>query len=85
MAPENGVFLSGEREILNGMLQLCLAWPKSLSLRLLYAETLFSMRRVNLAAVMNYAQRTAMLHQNHPLEGAAQGVAERIFNEAFAR
>ena len=38
-------FLSGEREIVDGNLQLCLSHPDSLSVRLLFAQTLAAMKR----------------------------------------
>ncbi len=39
-----GSNLNGEREILDGNLQLCLANPASLPLRVLMAQTLWTMR-----------------------------------------
>jgi hypothetical protein len=39
-------FLSGEREIINGNLQLCLACPNNVSTRLMLVQTLSGLKKV---------------------------------------
>lgn len=75
-------FLSGEREILDGNLQLCLSHPESVSLRLLLAQTLLTMKRASPAAVSEFQEKTRLLQDRHPLPGAAQGVIDRILRDA---
>lgn len=77
-------FLSGEREIVDGNLQLCLSHPDSLSVRLLFAQTLTAMKRARPNVVGEFRDKAALLQKNHPLPGAAQGVIERIISEALA-
>lgn len=77
-------FLSGEREIVDGNLQLCLSHPDLLSVRLLFAQTLTAMKRARPDVVGEFQDKAALLQKNHPLPGAAQGVIERIISEALA-
>lgn len=76
-------FLSGQHEILNGNLHLCLSYPESLSVRLLFAQTLLTMKKSCPTAVADFQEKTRLLQKTHPLPGAAQGVVERMINEAF--
>ncbi len=77
-------FLSGEREILEGNLHLCLSHPDSVSVRLLFARTLQAMKKVRPDVVAEFVDKTEFLQNNHPLPGAAQGVIDRITREVFA-
>ncbi|MBB5031969.1 tetratricopeptide repeat protein [Prosthecobacter vanneervenii] len=76
-------FLSGQHEILNGSLHLCLSYPESLSMRLLFAQALLTMKKSCPSAVADFQEKARLLQKMHPLEGAAQGVVERMINEAF--
>ena len=60
-------FLSGEREILNGQLELCLHLPQSLPARLLLVETLAAMRKVRPEIAAAFEPRFIQLIQEHPL------------------
>lgn len=77
-------FLSGEREIVDGNLQLCLSHPDSLAVRLLFAQTLAAMKRARPDVVGEFRDKVALLQKNHPLPGAAHGVIERIIKESLA-
>lgn len=77
-------FLSGEREILEGNLQLCLAHPENLTVRILLAQTLLAMKRARPDIPPEFAERVALLQKEHPLTEPAQGVLHRLFNEALA-
>lgn len=77
-------FLSGEREIVDGSLQLCLSHPDSLAVRLLFAQTLAAMKRARPDVVGEFQDKAALLQKKHPLPSAAQGVIERIISEALA-
>ena len=79
----NRGFLSGEREIVDGNLQLCLAHPESLIVRLLFAQTLAAMKRTRQDVVGEFRDKAVLLQKNHPLPGAAHGVIERILKEAL--
>jgi len=75
-------FLSGEREILDGNLQLCLAHPANLPVRILLAQTLLDMKRVRPDIPLEFADRLTLLRNEHPLPEPAQAVVARIFRDA---
>ena len=77
-------FLSGEREILDGNLQLCVAHPGNVPVRLLLVQTLLAMKRVRPDILPEFAERLALLQKEHPLTEPAQAVLQRLFNEVLA-
>jgi len=77
-------FLSGEREIIEGNLHLCLAHPDSQSVRILLAQTLLAMKRIRPDVVAEFREKAALLQKQHPLPGAAQGVIDRLINECMS-
>jgi tetratricopeptide (TPR) repeat protein len=76
-------FLNGQREILDGNLHQCLAYPKSLSVRVLLAQTFWTMKLAQPAVLPEFRERIEMLQREHPLAEPAQSVAQRILDEAF--
>jgi hypothetical protein len=77
-------FLSGERKILDGNLQLCVAHPGNLPVRILLAQTLLAMKRVRPDILPEFTERMALLQKEHPLAEPAQAVLQRLFKEALA-
>lgn len=77
-APAN--FLSGERDILDGNLHLCLAHPKSISLRILLLQTCLSMKRIRPDIAQEYLGKLEMLQREHPLPEHEEAVAEEFLN-----
>jgi len=77
-------FLSGEREILDGNLQQCLRYPKSVSLRVLMAQTFWTMKLARPDILPEFNERVEMIQREHPLPDPAQSVVQRVFNEAFS-
>jgi len=77
-------FLSGEREIVEGNIDQCLQTPHSVSVRLLLAQTLVSMKRVRPDILLEFKDRIKLLQDEHPLIEAAQYVAQTIIDEALA-
>ncbi len=77
-------FLSGERDIIDGNLQLCLAAPCSVSTRILLGETLSAMKRVRPDILPEFKERLALLQTEHPLTQPAQEVIQRRITEIFA-
>lgn len=80
----HGDFLSGEREILEGSLEQSLAFPENTALRVLFAETLLSMKAVRPDVVREFRERARLLQNEHPLDGAAQGVLQRMLDAAWS-
>jgi tetratricopeptide (TPR) repeat protein len=75
--------LNGEREIVDGNLRLCLAFPHSVPARLLLAQTVSSMGKIRPAVVAEFADRIRLLQNENPLPEPAQGMVERILGDAI--
>ncbi|MDQ3439033.1 MAG: tetratricopeptide repeat protein [Planctomycetota bacterium] len=71
-------FLSGEREILDGNLQLCLADPTNATTRLLLAQTARAFKRVRQDVVQAFAEKIALLQNEMPLESAAHAAVQQL-------
>jgi hypothetical protein len=76
--------LSGEREILDGNLQLCLAHPRNTPVRVLMAQTFWTMKLARPDILPEFKQRVEKLQSEHPLSEPAQSVVQRILNDAFS-
>jgi hypothetical protein len=80
----NSGFLNGEREIIDGNLQLCLAFPKSISMRLVLAQTLLGMKKVRPDLVAEFEDKIKLLQKEEPLQEPVQSLLQRILDEATA-
>lgn len=78
-----GGSLNREREIISGMLQLCLAEPRNLPARLLLVQTLTNLRKVRPQVVAEFQEKVTLLQQEHPLPLPAQGVIQRMVGALF--
>ena len=76
-------FLSGEREILNGNIQLCLECPSIANIRLLLAQTLSQMNRFHPGVVEEFRGKVTLLQSEKPLLGDAGTLVEQLFAEVF--
>lgn len=76
-------FLNGEREIMDGNLQLCLEYPQNLGVRILFAQTLLAMKRVRSEVAMEYREKVTRLQKEKPLPEPAHSVVQRMLNEVF--
>ena len=77
-------FLSGEREIVDGNLQLCLAYPNNVSTRILFAQTLLAMKKIRPDILLEFKEKIALLQKEKPLSEPAHGVVQRMLNEVSA-
>lgn len=75
-------FLSGEREIIDGNIQQCLAFPKNVCVRLLLAQTIHAMKRPRPDILPEFTDRIALLQKEQPLPEPANAIVQRILNEA---
>jgi len=73
-----GTFLSGERDILDGNLQLCLSQPKNSTVRILFFQTFRSMQRVRPDITGEYREKLERLQCEHPVEEPIQGLLHRM-------
>jgi tetratricopeptide (TPR) repeat protein len=64
--PARSRSLHGERDIVDGMLQMCLANPLNGTLRLLLARILCDMRRIHPAVVEEYREKAELLEKTQP-------------------
>jgi len=75
-------FLHGEREVVDGNLQLCLEFPHNTNLRILLAQTLLTLKRPRPEVPGEYREKIALLQTEKPLAEPAQGIVQKIFDEA---
>lgn len=75
--------LSGEREIIDGNLQLCLEQPDSVSIRILFAQTLRGLKKVRPDIIPEFRTRVDLLQKEKPLPEPAHSVVTRILAEVF--
>jgi tetratricopeptide (TPR) repeat protein len=61
--------LSGEHEIVDGIIHLCVRQPNSELIRMVLAQTLRQMKKVRPSVFSEYRERLALLQREHPLEG----------------
>jgi tetratricopeptide (TPR) repeat protein len=78
-------FLNGEREIINGNLQLCLDCAENVNVRILFAQTLLVMKQVRPDIAREFEEKIALLQKEHPLHEPAQSLVQRLFNEALLK
>jgi tetratricopeptide (TPR) repeat protein len=74
-------FLNGEREIIDGNIQLCLANPDNAVTRILMAQTINAMRRVRPDIVPEFANKWGLLQKEKPLSEPMQTVIKRILED----
>lgn len=77
-------FLNGEREILDGNLQLCLNRPGNVVARIVFAQTLARMKKVHPQVVEEYRDKVRLLQKEKPLTGTTQAVIERVLTEVYS-
>lgn len=77
-------YLYGEREILDGLLQLCLAQPDNAVPRLMLAQVLQRLQPGRPQIVAEYREKVALLQKDKPLPApATQAVLQRLLDAAF--
>ncbi|RBP42659.1 tetratricopeptide repeat protein [Roseimicrobium gellanilyticum] len=77
-------FLSGEHEIIDGNIQLSVACPENIPIRILLAQTLLTMKKVHRNILPDFREKMELLQKQHPLPPPAQGVAQRMLDDALA-
>jgi hypothetical protein len=77
-------FLSGEREIIDGNIHLCVASPNCIPARVLLAQTLLAMKRVRPDILPEFRDKLALLQKEKPLEEPPQTLVRRIIDQALA-
>lgn len=74
-----------QRQIIDDSLLLCLDHPASVSMRVLFAQTLRAMKRVRPEVLPEFAERVQRLQKEHSLVGTAQQLIQAIVDEAFGK
>jgi hypothetical protein len=80
----SATFLHGEREIIDGNLQLCLDCPNNIATRILLAQTLLTMNKVKPEVVQEFIEKVAKLQKDKPLTEPAQKVVREMLSELIA-
>ncbi len=80
-AGEGGLF--GEREMLDGGLQLCVRQPENATARMLFAQTLRQMKKVRPEILAEYEEKARLLQSDHPLAGEPAHRIEQAIAEAL--
>ena len=76
-------FLSGEREIIDGDIQLCLACPQNVGTRLLLLKTAAALKKVRPEILAEFKDRLSLLQKEKPLPEPANSFAQRMLNKLF--
>jgi hypothetical protein len=76
-------FLCGEREIIDGNLQLCLAEPDNVIPRLVLVHTLLRMKKIRPQVVEEFRDKVLLLQKEKPLASPAYGVLQRMISEVY--
>lgn len=77
-------FLSSEREIIDGNIQLCLDSPNCIPARVLLAQTLLTIKRVRPDILPEFRDKLALLQKEKPLQEPARTTVQRIIDQALA-
>jgi tetratricopeptide (TPR) repeat protein len=77
-------FLSGEREIIDGNIQLCVASPNCIPARVLLAQALLTMKRVRPDILPEFRDKLALLQKEKPLKEPAHTIVQRVVDQALA-
>jgi tetratricopeptide (TPR) repeat protein len=75
--------LFGEREMLDGILQLCVRQPANPTVRMVLAQTLRQMKKVRPDILPEYKDKIAVLQQDHPLSGVSVSLIRRVIAGVF--
>lgn len=79
----DGGGLHGEREMLDGLLQLCVNQPKNPTVRMVFAQMMRQMRKLRADIALEYKDKAAHLQRDYPIK-EIESLADKAFNEAFA-
>jgi hypothetical protein len=77
-------FLSSERDIIDGNIQLCIASPNCIPARGLLAQTLLAMKRVRPEILSEFRDKLALLQKEKPLQEPAHSIVQTIIDQALA-
>jgi hypothetical protein len=77
-------FLHGEREIIDGNLQLCVDCPDNIVTRILLARTLLSIKKVRPELIREFKVKIELLQKKKPLPQPAQEILDDLIEEVFA-
>ena len=73
--------LHGEREMLDGILQLCVRQPANQLVRMLFAQTLRQMQKVRPEILHEFKEKFNLLQRDHPLAGDVAQLIEKTLAE----
>jgi tetratricopeptide (TPR) repeat protein len=77
--------LSGEHEILDGIVQLCASQPANPLVRMVLVQTLRHMRKVRPEILPEYTDKLARLQREHPISGDVGELIEKEMPEIMGK
>lgn len=83
MGGPHSAFLYGERDIIDGNLQLCVDCPDNFVARIILARTLRSLKVVRPELIQEFRGRIELLQTKMPLPQPARDVTDRLIDEIF--
>ena len=78
-------FLSGERGIINGSIQLCLSNPKNVASRVMLMQTFKAVRAIRPEIVPEFRDKLLLLQKEKALGEPAQSILQRLLSEALGQ
>lgn len=81
---ESSGFLIGEREIIDGNLQLCLACPQNVTTRILLTQTLLIMNKIRPEVVREFSDKIVLLQTEKPLREPAHSIIQAMLTEVIS-
>lgn len=78
-----GSALSGEREILDGALQLCVRQPDNKTARMLFIQTLRQMKQTRPDILPEFKDKVELLQNENPIAGQIGELASKAIAEVF--
>jgi len=77
-------FLYGERETIDGAIDLCLRLPANAAVRLILAELVRRMKKVRPHIVAEFSDKIALLQKERPLAPPVHAIVQRMMDDGDA-
>jgi tetratricopeptide (TPR) repeat protein len=76
--------ISGEREMLDGIIQLCARLPKNLTVRMLLTQTMRQMKKARPHIIPEFQEKLENLQSDFPLDGETGAIVSSTLKDLFS-
>ena len=76
--------ISGERDMLDGILQLCVSQPANMTVRMVFAQTLYQMQKVRPDILPEFKEKIELLQHKDPLHGEIGQLINKTISEILS-